>query len=144
MITVQLIDDTEWEKDETFLIQLVRAPETLCTATAAMLLSGDAVHLSFHTNVNPAVLARGQTNPRLASADSVSVRPVIQEGRGMCVVTIIDDDEPDETELEAAVAELEHQIAQANAVGEPTGEVENILQEVRQELEAVRSGNGPR
>ena len=69
---------------------------------------------------------------------------MIQEGRGACVVTIIDDDKPDASELEAAVAELEQQIAEASALGEETGPVEKILEEVRLELEAVRSGNGPR
>ena len=69
---------------------------------------------------------------------------MIQEGWDSCVVTIIDDDEPDVSELEAAVAELEQQIAEASAAGKPTGPVEEILQEVRLELAAVRSGNGPR
>ena len=40
--------------------------------------------------------------------------------------------------------ELEQQIAEASAAGKPTGPVEEILQEVRLELAAVRSGNGPR
>lgn len=69
---------------------------------------------------------------------------MIQEGRAACVVTIIDDDQPDEAELEAAVVELEHQIAEASALGEQTGPVENILEEVRRELEALRSAKGPR
>ena len=64
--------------------------------------------------------------------------------RGACVVTIVDDDEPDQTELESAVAELEQQIAEANALGEETGPVEKILEEVRLELESVRSRKGPR
>ena len=34
--------------------------------------------------------------------------------------------------------------AEASAAGKPTGPVEEILQEVRLELAAVRSGNGPR
>ena len=59
-------------------------------------------------------------------------------------VTIVDDDEPDQTELESAVAELEQQIAEANALGEETGPVEKILEEVRLELESVRSRKGPR
>jgi|EP01043_Picozoa_sp_COSAG02_P030212 hypothetical protein len=85
-----------------------------------------------------------QANPRLTSAESVSPSPVIHEGRGSCTVTIIDDDQPEEAELEAAIAELERQIAEASALGEQTGPVEQILQEVRLELEAVRSGTGPR
>ena len=59
-------------------------------------------------------------------------------------MTIIDDDQPEEAELEAAIAELERQIAEASALGEQTGAVEQILEEVRLELEAVRSGTGPR
>ena len=85
-----------------------------------------------------------QTNPRLASADSASPPPVIQEGRAECVVTIIDDDQPDEAELEAAVVELERQIAETRALGEQTGPVEKILEEVRLELGALRSAQGPR
>lgn len=102
------------------------------------------VHRLTPVCLRPRMVLCAQTNPRLASADSVSTSPVIQEGRAECVVTIIDDDQPDEAELEAAIVELERQIAEASALGEQTAPVEEILEEVRLELEAVRSGTGPR
>ena len=43
---------------------------------------------------------------------------MIQEGWDSCVVTIIDDDEPDVSELEAAVAELEQQMREMETTDE--------------------------
>lgn len=149
-ITVPLIDDTEWEKDETFLIKLVscrKNPQQSATWQSFHSESrGDTdAHAAVRCSLTRRLRACAQSNPLCASAAGSGLEPpVIQEGWDSCVVTIIDDDEPDVSELEAAVAELEQQIAEASAAGKPTGPVEEILQEVRLELAAVRSGNGPR